>query len=209
MFYPCFVLAFMNFCERIYWNIRLSLTKDFLFIDGYAAINKNSYKSKEEVIKHFFRCKDSHNNGLNPPCDLFFKEGYLAEYPDVANVGVDPWVHFVLYGKQEGRDNGLNPPCELFFKEGYLAEYPDVAEGGMDPWEHFVLYGKYENKDNGHNPGLDLFNKEIYLKLYKDVCDSASDPWYHYIMYGKNEGRYSGVFCNMITKIVSSAFSTN
>ena len=166
MFYPCFVLAFMNFCERIYWNIRLSLTKDFLFIDGYAVINKISYKSKEEVIKHFFSCKDSHNNGLNPPCELFFKEGYLAEYPDVADVGMDPWVHFVLYGKQEGRDNG-------------------------------------------HNPGLNLFNKEIYLKLYKDVCDSASDPWYHYIMYGKNEGRYSGVFCNMITKIVSSAFSTN
>ena len=72
-----------------------------------------------------------------------------------------------------------------------------------------VLYGKYENRDNGHNPGLDIFNKEIYLKLYKDVCDSASDPWYHYIMYGKNEGRYSGVFCKMITKIVSSTFSTN
>ena len=204
MFYPYFVLAFMNFCERVYWNIRLSLTKDFLFIDGYAVINKISYKNKEEVIKHFFSCKDSNNNGLNPPRELFFKEGYLAEYPDVADVGMDPWVHFVLYGKQEGRDNGLNPPRDLFFKEGYIAEYPDVADVEITPWEHFVLYGKQEGRDNGLNPCYDLFNKEIYLKLYEDICDSDISPWCHYVLYGKKEGRYSGAFCNMIKNILSS-----
>ena len=77
MFYPYFVLAFMNFCERVYWNIRLSLAKDFLFIDGYAAINRISFKSKEEVIKHFFSCKDSNNNGLNPE-KLSVKEAHVG-----------------------------------------------------------------------------------------------------------------------------------
>ena len=139
----------MNFCERIYWNIRLSLTKDFLFIDGYAAINKISYKSKEDVIKHFFSCKDSNNNGLNPPRELFFKEGYLAEYPDVADVGMDPWVHFVLYGKQEGRDNGLNPCYDLFNKEIYLKLYEDICDSDISPWCHYVLYGKKEGRYSG------------------------------------------------------------
>ena len=139
----------MNFCERIYWNIRLSLTKDFLFIDGYAAINKISYKSKEDVIKHFFSCKDSNNNGLNPPRELFFKEGYIVEYPDVADVEITPWEHFVLYGKQEGRDNGLNPCYDLFNKEIYLKLYEDICDSDISPWCHYVLYGKKEGRYSG------------------------------------------------------------
>ena len=41
---------------------------------------------------------------------------------------MDPWHHYVRYGKKEGRDNGLHPGDEVFFPEGYLEMYPDVPK---------------------------------------------------------------------------------
>lgn len=58
---------------------------------------------------------------------MFFAEGYLGMYPDVSAAGVDPWHHYVLIGKKEGRDNGLHPDELQFFAKGYLEMYPDVA----------------------------------------------------------------------------------
>lgn len=36
------------------------------------------------------------------------RAAYLAKYPDVARVRIDPWVHYVNYGRREGR---VWPPC--------------------------------------------------------------------------------------------------
>ncbi len=33
---------------------------------------------------------------------LFDKDWYLAKNPDVAQAGVDPWLHYVRYGGFEG-----------------------------------------------------------------------------------------------------------
>ena len=71
-------------------------------------------------------------------------------YPDVAASGMDPWRHYIEYGKSDGRAGGLHPSAEQFFREGYLEMYPDVAASGMDPWRHYVEYGKKEGRCDGH-----------------------------------------------------------
>lgn len=117
-------------------------------------------------------------------------------YPDVAKSGLDPWHHYVLRGKQEGRDNGQHPGQELFFREGYLVMYPFVAESGLDPWHHYVLYGRKDGRDNGLHPEDQKFFPEGYLAMYPDVAQRGENPWRHYVLNGIKEGRDNGLHPN-------------
>ena len=136
--------------------------------------------------------KEGRGNGNNPPDDLFFPEGYEAEYPDVKAAGYEPWRHYAEKGRKEGRDNGLHPVAGVFFPEGYLAMYPDAAESGMDAWHHYVLIGLKEGHDNGQHPGAGFFFPEGYLAMYPDAAESGMDAWHHYVLVGKKQGRDNG-----------------
>lgn len=74
------------------------------------------------------------------------REQYLADYPDVAAAGMDPWDHFVRHGQGEGRVWKGERMSLQRAREQYLADYPDVAAAGMDPWDHFVRHGKGEGR---------------------------------------------------------------
>ena len=71
----------------------------------------------------------------------FDRDWYLAQYPDVAAVGMDPVLHFVRYGTQERRTPGPN------FDAGfYLETYPDVAASGVNPLIHYLECGRAEGR---------------------------------------------------------------
>src|SRR5947209_563058 len=53
---------------------------------------------------------------------LFNREWYLRQYPDVAELKIDPIRHYLRYGAAEGRD-----PNPDFSTRGYLDTYPDVV----------------------------------------------------------------------------------
>ncbi len=86
---------------------------------------------------------------MNSDSGLTFEQAcrsYLADYPDVAAAGMDPWDHFVRHGSGEGR---VWKGERISFKmacERYLADNPDVAAAGMDPWDHFVRHGSGEGR---------------------------------------------------------------
>lgn len=65
--------------------------------------------------------------------DLFDADWYLAEYPDVANTGMDPAEHYLLHGASEGR----NPGPE-FSTHQYLFEHPDLVDSDENPLLHFL-----------------------------------------------------------------------
>ena len=97
-------------------------------------------------------------------------------YPDVARAKADPWKHYVLHGKDEGRDNGLHPDVNMFFPAGYLLMYLGVARTKTDPWKHYVLHGIKEGRDNGLHPNEKHFFSEGYLIMYPDVAKTKTDP---------------------------------
>ena len=183
----------MNFIQRIYLRIKYHFVKSKVFIQGYALIKHIDNMSFDYILKDYFYNNHDNLDGYTPSSNCFFKEGYLTEYEDVAESEIEPWHHYVLLGKAEGRDNGLNPPKDIFFKEGYLTEYEDVAASEIEPWHHYVLSGKAEGRDNGLNPPKDIFFKEGYLAEYEDVAISEIDPWEHYAISGKDEGRDNGL----------------
>ncbi|SLN68942.1 glycosyltransferase family 4 protein [Roseisalinus antarcticus] len=65
--------------------------------------------------------------------DLFDAEWYLAEYPDVALLKMNPIVHYLRFGGPLGRR-----PAEWFDPDAYRAEYPEVDEEGVDPFLHYI-----------------------------------------------------------------------
>ncbi|RLJ20340.1 hypothetical protein DJ031_05920 [bacterium endosymbiont of Escarpia laminata] len=72
---------------------------------------------------------------------LFDATWYLAEYPDVAEAGIDPVEHYLRYGASEGRN-----PSSKFDTTFYLTTNPDIAEAEINPLVHYLRYGKEEGR---------------------------------------------------------------
>ena len=119
--------------------------------------------------------------GLTPTSTdpLFDAAYYLAQNPDVAAAGADPYQHYAMYGWKEGRN-----PSALFNTRYYLNQNPDVAAAGINPLTHFEQYGWNEGRD----PSI-AFSVSHYDAAYPDVKAANVDPLVHYIQHGANEGR--------------------
>ena len=105
---------------------------------------------------------------------LFDSNYYLAENPDVAAAGVDPYQHYIDDGWHEGRN-----PDQYFDTNYYLAQNPDVAASGMDPLLHYQLFGWKEGRD----PSL-LFStvaNETTRNTFGNTVSIVGDPLLAYI----------------------------
>jgi hypothetical protein len=81
--------------------------------------------------------------------DLFDRDWYLAQNPDVSAAGVDPLEHYLRFGAAEGRN-----PSPRFNATWYLNQYRDVRESGMNPLVHFVRHGRSEGRRAGPDWGI-------------------------------------------------------
>ena len=72
---------------------------------------------------------------------LFDRDWYLGNYPDVAQSGADPLVHFMEAGWREGRDPGPE-----FGTSAYLKANADVAASGINPLLHYIEFGHAEGR---------------------------------------------------------------
>jgi hypothetical protein len=83
---------------------------------------------------------------VGPEFDAGF---YLARYPDVAALRIDPLDHFLAYGWREGRD-----PNPSFSVADYLDSHRDVAAAGGNPFIHYLRHGRAENRPTEENLGF-------------------------------------------------------
>ena len=72
---------------------------------------------------------------------LFNESWYLKTYPDVAEKGVDPILHYLKFGAEESRN-----PSPEFDTGWYLSSHPDVAKERMNPVVHYSRYGQQEGR---------------------------------------------------------------
>ena len=72
---------------------------------------------------------------------LFDPQWYLATYLDVAQAGLDPMLHYLRYGWQEGRQ-----PNPYFDPAWYLASNPDLAGMAVNPLLHYLRQGDLEGR---------------------------------------------------------------
>lgn len=110
---------------------------------------------------------------------LFDGRWYLQSYPDVAESGIEPIIHYVDYGASEGRN-----PNSHFETKWYVAHYADVREAGINPLLHFVIDGAREGRRVGP-----AFDTAYYLAHNPDVDVDQINPLAHYLRSGLREGR--------------------
>jgi glycosyltransferase involved in cell wall biosynthesis len=109
---------------------------------------------------------------------LFDRAYYLRTNPEVEADGLDPVLHYVLRGAQEGRD-----PHPLFDTSYYLNNNRAVGKGGANPLVHFLLVGGRA----GRKPHP-LFDTSYYLDQNSGAARSAQNPLLHYLSVGEKVG---------------------
>lgn len=139
---------------------------------------------------------------------VFDAEYYLHQNQDVADAGLDPYIHYIENGESEGRR-----PNKFFSPNYYLARNEDVAEAQLSPLAHFAEFGHKEDREyfepeeqpavevieavqesNSSSSRADVFDAEYYLATNPDVADANIDPYWHFVESGEREGRMPNAF---------------
>lgn len=146
------------------------------------------------AVTHFLRIGGK--NGYDPGPN-FSTSAYLAANPDVREAGYNALVHFLRFGRSEGR--GVQRPGTdvqplgaealaqigaVFDAEFYRATNPDLPENGAG-LDHFMGQGWREGRDP-----CPWFSVEHYLSMHRDVAEAGLNPFIHYVLWGCGEGRH-------------------
>ena len=120
--------------------------------------------------------------------DAFDAPWYLAQYPDVAASGIDPYAHYVANGKKEGRlpraPKAPAPAVEPSPRQAWWRRWLD-RQGAGALAETTSLGGTGAAAAND-----EAFDAEFYLLQYPDIASAGVDPYEHYTSHGKSEGRH-------------------
>jgi FMN phosphatase YigB (HAD superfamily) len=143
----------------------------------------------DQAARHYLHEGAAH--GLSPG-PLFDGRWYLANNADVAAAGQNPLLHYLNYGRSEGRpicpftDSAALVPIEgseLFDADWYRTTY--VADLPLNQVARHYLR---EGAARGMNPGP-LFDGVWYLNNNPDVAEAGANPLLHYLVSGRAEGR--------------------
>jgi len=88
---------------------------------------------------------------------LFDTEWYFEQYPEVAEIYINPVMHYLETGWKQGYN-----PSPRFDTNKYLSMYPDVADAKICPLLHYVKFGCKE----GRLPELEAER----AKKIKNIC---------------------------------------
>lgn len=124
--------------------------------------------------------------------ELFDTAWYLQTYPEVKLLGMDPVMHYLIFGARLNHN-----PCQQFDTARYLRQNPDVAEKNLNPLLHYITTGEQEHREISPVSQdeiflieeSELFDAEWYLAQNPDVAALDIRPAMHYIHVGAAEGR--------------------
>ncbi len=157
----------------------------------------------QDLLKHYL--SEGWRSGLDPSPSFSTRE-YLRLNDDVASSGKNPFVHYVLYGREEGR---ATAPSD--WKQGEdsetdtaqlalftLSDRADVRNHGGSA--HYpaemrkLLLGAGERPRYRNAPNRDkvenAFDRDYYVMNYGDVrANPEIDPAGHFALHGAAEGR--------------------
>ena len=160
-----------------------------------------------DPLYHYMRT--GWKDGLDPNAE-FSTSAYLDMHLDVAEAGMNPFLHYVMFGREEGREVAPSAlahlvveasPATTLDPEQQLAE--DAAEIAAEIDFPFYRATSGRDFDNasaaarhylqiGWEQGLDPtphFSTRAYLSHYPDIADANIAPFLHYVRAGRSEGR--------------------
>lgn len=127
------------------------------------------------VADHFLQL--GWKRGFSPHA-LFDVRWYLETYPELAGLGMNPFIHYLGYGWREGRD-----PNPLFDVSWYLDNFTEVAELDVEPLRHYVEIGAAEGRATGP-----LFDTAWYVAQHPNAAKHPLTPLGFYLAVGAEQG---------------------
>jgi glycosyltransferase involved in cell wall biosynthesis/SAM-dependent methyltransferase len=168
-----------------------------MFDEDYYRAQYPDLARVRDPIRHY--CEHGWGE-LRNPCSSFNTSFYLQSSPDIRDVGINPFLHYVTSGVLEGRPArpGANVTpgarlaaevetirnCGRFDEAYYRATNPDLQPPPADCIWHYCEHGWRE----GRNPSDD-FDTKGYLATYRDIRVADINPFWHYIVAGAAEFR--------------------
>ena len=139
-------------------------------------------------------------DGLDPS-PRFSTRFYLDHNADVAAAGIDPFHHFITWGRHEGRRP--HPDARLWrYDKGpgqghphyrlvaahidpsfYIRQWPDLAHNDADPAAHYISFGWRQGLD----PSAE-FSTNFYLAHHPWLSDGVISPLVHFLERGQRAG---------------------
>lgn len=165
----------------------------------YRTENEDLVGDDATLLRHFM--EHGWREGRDPSSEFCTKD-YMAMYPDIAEQGSNPFLHWVLFGKAEGRLSRKAPPppakkrgparrdADLnnvrgdFNAEFYRLMNPDVQGDDEALLAHYMEHGWREGRDPSPE-----FSTSYYVERYADIANSGSNPFLHWVLFGRAEGR--------------------
>lgn len=150
----------------------------------------------EVPIEHFL----AHAAAGHSPGPMFDSAFYLEAHPDIRAAGLNPLVHYVQHGRDEGREMRGLAPAQGAIAEGQEPAVQAVLESGFfDAGWYRRRYGLQlsdseliahfiEHAQLGYSPGP-LFDSAWYLDANPDIRAAGMNPLLHYVQHGRAEGR--------------------
>jgi hypothetical protein len=167
----------------------LSREFDFEFYAKRAGRALPADQALASFIRHGWR-------ELRDPHPQFSTQYYLETYPDIKRIGINPYLHYLLSGRREGRLPRPFPeltPDQIwqwqvtakeFDVDYYLDRNVDVKRSSAEPISHYLLTGWREERDPSPE-----FSTAYYLDVNPDVREAGVNPYFHYLAEGRREGR--------------------
>ena len=178
----------------------------------YYLLQKPALPSGTDPVEHYIATGWKEGRDPSP---WFSTRAYLDRHPDVRQAGLNPFYHYLKYGRAEKRTitaaaaNAV-PPSEKggrklpgatssaderlviardFDADFYRAQYPDVSGSDLELIEHYCETGWREGRD----PSA-VFSTSFYLARYGDIRAGNMNPFFHYLLFGRAEGRLAKAY---------------
>jgi glycosyltransferase involved in cell wall biosynthesis len=154
------------------------------FDHDYYSVNYD-YSGFSDPIDHYIDVGSQ--LGHNPSAD-FSGRFYLQNYPDVANSGLNPFFHFIVAGKAEGRlpapatpiAEPLEPPIGDLLPSEYDAELISACSlSSLNATRIAHAIGRLRSE----------FDENYYLSRSPDLVGLNIDLFRHYMTFGWKEHR--------------------
>lgn len=143
-----------------------------------------------ELLYHYLRYGAFEN--CNPNKD-FSTAYYLEDNRDISNARANPFIHYLMNGKAEGRQvfpaeenteqiKKLIHNSKIFDASYYLEHNPDVARAKKNPLEHYIKFGYKEKRQpcSEYN-----FDQIWYIREYLNNWRIKPNPLLHYLVLSK------------------------
>jgi len=169
----------------------LALARTMFDAEFYRSSYPDVSGTNEALLKHYMTVGWQEGRDPGPG---FSTSHYLLVNGDVAASGLNPLIHYLRFGRAEGRQplslghdlapdrlDRVRPHFDAAF---YRAANPDLGGSDEDLLFQFMTHGWREGRDPSPE-----FSIRRYLEAYPDVAGGERNPFLHYIETGQAEGR--------------------